>query len=51
MENKCYIYSERLKFEVFKTKKSALKKLNEEKDKQFENEEFKVFERVIILLL
>ena len=45
------MFSERLKFGVFKTKKTALKKLNEEKDKQSENEEFKAFERVIILLL
>ena len=34
----CYIFSERLKLEVFKTK-NALKNLNEEKHWQYENEE------------
>ena len=47
----CYTYSERLKFEVLKTKKNPLENLNEEKYKQSENEEFEAFEKVIIILL
>ena len=33
-----------LKFEVFKTKKTVLKNLNDGKYRQFENEEFEPFE-------
>ena len=40
-----------LKFQVFKTKKIALNSLNEEKYRQYENERFETFERVITLLL
>ena len=40
-----------LKFQVFKTKKIVLNSLNEEKYRQYENERFETFERVIILLL
>ena len=46
-----YTFSERLKFEVFKTKKIALNNLNEEKYRQLKNKEFEAFETVIILLL
>ena len=47
----CYILFERLKFEVFKTEKTGLRNLNDEKYRQSENEEFEAFERIIILLL
>ena len=46
-----YTFSEILKFQIFKTKKIALNGLNEEKYRQYENERFETFERVIILLL
>ena len=46
-----YTFSEILKFQVFKTKKIALNSLNEEKYRQYENERFETFERVITLLL
>ena len=46
----CYIFFKRLNFEVFKTEKTTLKNLNEEKYRQSENGEFEAVERVIILL-
>ena len=46
-----YAFSERLKFEAFKTKKIAMKSLNVDIYRPSENEEFEAFERVIILLL
>ena len=43
-----YTFSERLEFEALKPEKTALKKLNE-KETEFENEEFEAIKRVIIL--
>ena len=40
-----------MKFDVFKTENMILKKLRAEKYRQFENEKFEAFERVIIFLL
>ena len=42
----CYIFFKRLKFEVFKTEKAALKNLIEGKYRRSENEEFESFKRV-----
>ena len=47
----CYIFFKKLKFEVFKTEKAALKNLIEGKYRRSENEEFESFERVNILVL
>ena len=47
----CYIFFKKLKFEVFKTEKAALKNLIEGKYRRSENEEFESFERVNILIL
>ena len=41
----CYISSEKLKFEVFKTENIVLKNLNEEKHWPSENEKLEAFER------
>ena len=43
-----YTFSEILKFEAFKTKKTALKNVNEEKYRQSENKELEAFKRFII---
>ena len=43
-----YTFSERLEFEALKPEKTALKNLNE-KETEFENQEFEAIKRVIIL--
>ena len=45
-----YIFSEKLKFEVFKTEKTAFKYLNEEKYRWSEKEEFEILEIWVTLL-
>ena len=46
-----YAFSDRLKFVVFKIEKATWKNLNDEEHKQPKNKEFKIFQRVTLLLL